>query len=66
MKVENAEHFSDIHIKRFKGREVTAHKVGEDFRFPLAEGIIRQPGSDRHKAPRLRKPSSRTAGETLD
>ena len=41
---------------------MTVHKVGEDFRFPLAEGIIRQPGSDRHKAPRLRKPSSRPAG----
>ena len=47
--IENAEHFSDMSIKRFKASEVTTIKIGELFRFPSAEGVLRQPGSDRHK-----------------
>ena len=60
--IENASHFNDIHIKRFKQSEVNAPKVGDNFRFPLAEGVIRQPGSDRSKAPRQRKPAPKGAG----
>ena len=63
--IENASHFSDIHIKRFKSSEVNVHKVGENFRFPLAEGVLRQPGSERNKAPRQRSSSPRGAGGTL-
>ena len=57
--VENAEHFNDIYIKRFKAAEVEAIKVSDKYRFPLAEGIIRQPGSDRHKT----RPSRPSAAE---
>jgi len=63
--IENASHFSDIHIKRFKHSEVSTAKVGDNFRFPLAEGVIRQPGSDRSKATRQRQPSPKGAGVTL-
>ena len=62
--IENAEHISDIHIKRFKAAEIDVVEIGTDFRLPLAEGIIRQPGSDRHKAPRVRRSSSKSAGGT--
>ena len=50
-----AQHFSDIHIKRFKQKEVTAKLVAVDchkahngamaFRVPVADGMLRQPGS---------------------
>ena len=62
--IENALHFSDIHIKRFRAAEVHAPKVSGEFRYPLAEGALRQPGSERHKAPRKRRtPSSEVRGE---
>ena len=46
-----------MHIRRFKASEVVAVKLSQEkdtFRFPLAEGILQQPGADRHKAPRMR------------
>ena len=51
--IDNVERFSDVHTKRFKAAEIDVVRVGTDLRFPLAEGILRQPGSDRHKAPRV-------------
>ena len=63
--IENAEHSSDISIKRFKASEVSAIKIGELFRFPLAEGVLRQPGSDRHLTPRKRR-SSPTSCRSAD
>ena len=48
-KIGNAEHFSEIHPKDFKANEVEPVMLGESFRFPLAEGRLRQPGSNRHK-----------------
>ena len=47
--IENALHLSDIHIKRFRASEVTVPKVGWSFRLPLAEGALRQPGSERYR-----------------
>ena len=58
--IENAQHFSDMHIKRFKSSEVLAAMEGDKFRFPLAEGILRRPGTDRHKEPCLRRSRSST------
>ena len=55
---ENGQHFSDMHIKRFKSTEVLAVQDGDTFRFPLAKGVLRQPGTSRHKEPRLRRPRS--------
>ena len=54
-KIENAEHVSEIHPKVFKAAEVEPAMLGELFRFPLAEGRLRQPGSDRHKNSSSRK-----------
>ena len=59
--IEQAEHFSDIHIKRFKASEVETSKLSGKFRFPLAEGLIRQPGSERHLTPRKRRSSSKSS-----
>ena len=56
--IESAQHFSDMHIKRSKSSGVLAVQDVAKFRFPLAEGILRQPGTDRHKEPRLRRPRS--------
>ena len=52
--IENAEMHSQIHSKKFKAAEVEAVKIGNNFRFPLAEGVLRQPGSDSHKNRSLR------------
>ena len=41
---------------------MSAAKVGDNFRFPLAEGVLRQPGSERSKSPRQRTPSPKSAG----
>ena len=41
--IENANHFSDIHMLRFKSKEVIAVKYRDRFRFPLAEGVLSQP-----------------------
>ena len=42
--VAAAQHFSDINIQRFNHKEVTPKLQGEEFKFPLAEGSLRQPG----------------------
>ena len=51
--IVNAERASEIHVKRYKANEVNVMKVNDTFRFPLAEGIIKQPspGSRRHWKP---------------
>ena len=49
----------------FKAAEVDAIRIGDDFRFPSAEGIIGQPGSDRDKAHRVRRYSSKNVGGDL-
>ena len=61
--IEQAEHFSDIHIKRFKASEVETSKLSGNFRFPLAEGLIRQPGSERHLTARKRRSPSKSSPE---
>ena len=43
--IENDQYSHDIHIKRFKDSEVEVPGGTDNFRFPLAEGILRQPGS---------------------
>jgi len=60
--LEHADHFSDVHIKRFKAAEVTAIKIGTLFRFPLAEGVLSQPDSSRRQSPRRRRDSSNSSG----
>jgi hypothetical protein len=47
--IENAEYPSEIYIRRLKSAEIEVVKNGDNFRFPLAHGELRQPGSDRHK-----------------
>ena len=47
--IENAEHVSDIYPKRFKHKEIEVKTTNGKFVFPLAEVILRQPGSDRHR-----------------
>ena len=42
--IESATHSSDIHTKRFKAAEIKPVKVGGEFRFPLFEGDLSQPG----------------------
>ena len=51
--VVNAEKASEIHVKRYKANEANVMKVNDTFRFPLAEGIVKQPsaGSRRHRKP---------------
>ena len=49
--VASAQSFSDIRIKRFKSKEVTPLVLGESFRFPVAEGALRQPGADHLTSP---------------
>ena len=44
--VASAQSFSEIHIKRFKQKEITPTLAGESFKFPVAEGSLRQPGAD--------------------
>ena len=41
-----AEHPRDIHIKRFNHKEVNVVKIPGDIIFPLAEGNLKQPGTD--------------------
>ena len=50
-----------MNIKRFKASEVTAIKIGDTHWFHLAEGVLRQPGSDGHKALRKRKSTPKTS-----
>ena len=42
--LENAEHVSQVHHKRFKADEVRPVMIGGKFLFPLAEGDLSQPG----------------------
>lgn len=42
--VANEEHFNDIYIKKLKAKVVYPVKNGEQFRFLLAEGALKQPG----------------------
>jgi len=54
--VASAQSSSEIHIKKFKQKELNATLVGKEpykalngvmsFRFPVAEGVLRQPGAD--------------------
>ncbi|MHC4951072.1 MAG: hypothetical protein ACYTEU_08835, partial [Planctomycetota bacterium] len=44
--IAGAEALSDINLKRFKSKEVTPCKNGKSFIFPVADGLLRQPGSD--------------------
>ena len=57
--IEDAESVSDIYIKRFKAQEVNPTKIADNFRFPLAQGDLRQPGAQ----PRTRR--SRSRGKPL-
>ena len=47
--IENAEHVTDIHPKRFHYKEIEVKLKNGKFVFPLADGTLRQPGSDRHR-----------------
>ena len=49
--IASAQSFSDIYIKRFKSKEVSPIKLAETFRFPVAEGALRQPGADHLTSP---------------
>ena len=46
---ENAEQVRDIHIKRVHHKEIELKLKSGKFVFPLAEGPLRQPGSNRHR-----------------
>ena len=52
--IENAESHSQINYKTFKAAEIEVVKTGDHFRYPLAEGVLRQPGSNNHKIRSLR------------
>ena len=41
--IENANNVSEIHILKFKSKEVFPVQVQDNFRFPLAEGVLCQP-----------------------
>ena len=41
--IESAETVNEIYVKRFKAQEVFVTKVGDKFRFPIDEGVLRQP-----------------------
>ena len=46
----NAQHVSQVHLKRFKATEINVPKigaVGDKYRFPVAEGFLKQPGNER-------------------
>ena len=47
--IENAEQVSDIHVKRVHHKEIELKLKNGKFVFPLAEGTLRQPGSNRHR-----------------
>jgi hypothetical protein len=49
--LEQAEHCSEVHIKRVAGKEVVCNKP---YRFPLAEGICRQPSPNTSARSRAR------------
>ena len=49
--IENAEHAREIHIKRFDAKEVFTVKLRDKFRFPIAEGDLRQP-ADKYRVRR--------------
>ena len=53
--IENAENSRDIYVKRFDAKEIFPIQLSGKFRFPIAEGDLRQPG-DRTKHNR-KKPS---------
>ena len=42
--VENAESFRDIYVKRFKAQEVNVLQTNGTFRFPCADGSLKQSG----------------------
>ena len=43
--LENAKYRSEVNIKRFKAAEVHIVKEGDDYRFPLIEYDMKQPGN---------------------
>ena len=47
--IENAEHVSEIKPKRFHYKEVEVKLTNGKFIFPLVEGTLRQPGSNRYR-----------------
>ena len=68
--VASAQAFTDIHVKRLKAQEVTPRVLGEKFSFPVAEGRLRQPGSDHLTSPQsdpfehsTGKPSAETSSD---
>ena len=58
--MSNAQHFSEVYVRRFKADEVIPVKVVGNFRFPCAEGDLKQPGQSKNRIPKLRlqKPPS--------
>ena len=64
--LENADNVSEVYIKRFAHPEVFPTKSGDQFRFPLKEGALRQPGSDRQRAPKRRVRGPRRERETSE
>ena len=47
--IENAEHVSDVYPKRFQQKELEVETKNGKFVFPLADGVLWQPGSDKQR-----------------
>ena len=52
--MESAGDISDVYPKQGKAAEVHCMKLGDDFRFPLAEGALRQLGGLGPSYPKMR------------
>ena len=53
--LENAEHTSEVKIKRFRASEIIAVMEDDSFSFPVAEGNLSQPGFARVQPRRVRR-----------
>ena len=60
--IENAENFNEIYKKRFKASEVDTIKIDGEYRFPLSEGLLKQPEVELSRMKRRRHRRKKTAG----